>query len=139
MNNIRKFNEWRAMEISKVFLYKTGLKLRISDDRMPYFDLKVNINDNPDLSFAVEIKTNRLTELGKKRLIEVAGKSLEKGSIPTFIFLINAEDETGEFDYLINPLINKNLAVNKRFNLRPLEIESLKEKIGEVVNWYNYG
>ena len=139
MENSKKIREWRAEEISKLFLLKSGFKFNIEDYPTPLFDLFVTLKDRPDVRFAVEVKTNSQFNPKIKKQLESIKIYRDSGmiNIPVFIFKINEEKETGEFDFLVLPSFNENkLLVRFDFNFLELNNENFSIKMNAIIKWF---
>jgi hypothetical protein len=140
MENSKNIKEWRAEEISKLFLLKTDFKFNIEDYPTPLFDLFVTLKDNPKVRFAVEVKTNNQFNPKIKKQLENIKIYRDNGmiNIPVFIFKINEEKETGEFDFLVLPsFIENKLLVRFEFDFQELNNENFATKMKAVIKWFN--
>lgn len=139
MDNIKNFREWRGEEIAKVFLLKSDFKINIGNYPTPLLDLFITLKDKPDVKFAVEVKTNKSFNLRVKKQIEQLKIYREANmlNIPVFIFKINDEKETGEFDFLVFPsFIENKLLIRTNFEFQELNNENFSKKMEAVIKWY---
>ncbi|MFY8069004.1 MAG: hypothetical protein ACOVMG_02810 [Flavobacterium sp.] len=140
MENSKNIREWRAEEISKLFLLKSDFKFNIENYPTPLFDLFVTLKDKPGVRFAVEVKTNNQFTPKIKKQLESIKVYRDSGmiNIPVFIFKINEEKETGEFDFLVLPSFNENkLLVRYDFKFQELNNENFTSKMNAVIKWFH--
>jgi len=139
MDSKKNFKEWRGEEIAKVFLLKTDFKINIGNYPTPLLDLFITLKDNPDVKFAVEVKTNQAFTQRIKKQIEQLKVYREANmlNIPVFIFKINEEKEIGEFDFLVFPsFIENKLLIRTNFEFEELNNENFSKKMNSVIKWY---
>ena len=139
MDNIKKFQEWRAEEIVKVFLLKADLKLSIDKYPTPLFDFFVTIKDKPNIKFAVEVKTTKSFQLNlKKQLSNIKTyRDADMITIPVLIFRIDEQKETGELDFLVIPSFKENkLLIRNEFEFVEMRTDNLKDKIDRITKWH---
>jgi hypothetical protein len=139
MDNIKKFQEWRAEEIVKVFLLKADLKLSIDKYPTPLFDFFVTIKDKPNIKFAVEVKTTKSFQLNlKKQLSNIKTyRDADMITIPVLIFRIDEQKETGELDFLVIPSFKENkLLIRNEFQFVEMRTDNLKDKIDSITKWH---
>lgn len=140
MDNSKNIREWRAEEISKLFLLKSNFKLNIENYPTPLFDFFVSLKDKPEVRFAVEVKTHsNFTPKIKKQLQSIKiYRDSGMINIPVFIFKINEEKETGEFDFLVLPSFKENkLLVRFDFAFQELNNENFSNKMNAVIKWFD--
>lgn len=140
MDNTKNFKEWRSEEIAKVFLLKTDFKVNIENYPTPLLDLFITLKDNSEVKFAVEVKTNESFSLRMRKQIEQLKVYWEANmlNIPVFIFKINDEKETGEFDFLVFPSFKENkLLIRTELKFQELNNENFSKKMGAVIKWYS--
>lgn len=140
MENSKNIREWRAEEISKLFLLKSDFKFNIEDYPTPLFDLFVTLKDKPEIRFAIEVKTsNQFTPKIKKQLESIKiYRDSGMINIPVFIFKINEEKEIGEFDFLVLPsFIDNKLLVRSEFKFIELNNDNFSSKMNAVIKWFN--
>jgi len=140
MENSKNIREWRAEEISKLFLLKSDFKFNIEDYPTPLFDLFVTLKDKPEVRFAVEVKTHTHFTPKIKKQLESIKIYRDSGmiNIPVFIFKINEEKEIGEFDFLVVPsFLEDKLLVRNKFNFIELNNDNFSNKIDAVIKWFD--
>ncbi|MCO6163688.1 hypothetical protein [Flavobacterium sp. NRK F7] len=140
MENSKNIREWRAEEISKLFLLKTDYKFNIEDYPTPLFDFFVTLKDKPEVRFAVEVKTQNSFNPKIKKQLESIKIYRDSGmiNIPVFIFKIDQEKEIGEFDFLVLPSFNEDkLLVRFDFNFIELNNENFSKKMNTIIKWFN--
>ena len=139
MDNIKKFQEWRAEEIVKVFLLKADLKLSVDKYPTPLFDFFVTIKDKPSIKFAVEVKTTKSFQLNlRKQLSNIKTyRDADMITIPVLIFRIDEQKETGELDFLVIPSFKENkLLIRNDFQFVEMTTDNLKDKIDSITKWH---
>lgn len=140
MDNIKKFQEWRAEEIVKVFLLKADLNLSVDKYPTPLFDFFVTIKDKANIKFAIEVKTTTSFQLNlKKQLTNIKiYRDADMITLPVLIFKIDEKKETGELDFLVIPSFKGNkLLIRNDFKFVEMTNENLKDKIDSIKKWFD--
>jgi hypothetical protein len=140
MSTVKNFEEWRAEEIAKLFLLKSGFKMAIENYPTPLLDFFIVLKDKPDVKFAVEVKTNKSFNLRIKKQVEQLKIYRDAGmlTIPVLIFKINDEAETGELDFLVIPSFSeKKLLIRNDFKFSTLNNDNFTSKMSSILKWYN--
>jgi hypothetical protein len=139
MDNIKNLKEWRAEEISKVFLLKSTFKFSIDQYPTPLFDFVVSIKNKPKVTFAVEVKTTLRFEVRIKQQLSKIRMYRDAGmiNIPVLLFKIDEKNETGEMDFLVIPSFKeKKLLVRNNFHFVPLDHSNLHDKVETILKWF---
>jgi hypothetical protein len=140
MDNIKKFQEWRAEEIAKVFLLKSNFKLSIDKYPTPLFDFFITLKDQPTVKFAVEVKTtSRFDVRLNQQLTQIRiYRDAEMITIPVLLFKIDEKMETGQLDFLVIPSFKENkLLIRNDFQFVELNQQNLTDKINSIIKWFN--
>jgi len=140
MGNIKKFQEWRAEEIVKVFLLKADLNLSVDKYPTPLFDFFVTIKDKANIKFAIEVKTTTSFQLNlRKQLTNIKiYRDADMITLPVLIFKIDEKKETGELDFLVIPSFKENkLLIRNDFKFVEMTNENLKDKIDSIKKWFD--
>ena len=139
MENIKNFSEWRAEEIAKIHLLKSGYNLTIEKYPTPLFDFFISMKDNPQVRFAVEVKTSKnflpelRTQLSNLRIYRDSGMI----TLPVLLFKIDEVKEKGKLDFIVIPsFIENKLLIRNDFNFTDLNKENLSDKIESIIKWY---
>lgn len=139
MDNIKKFKEWRAEEIAKIFLLKSDFKLSIDKYPTPLFDFFIILKDKPNVKFAVEVKTSSRFEARlNQQLTQIRiYRDAEMITIPVLLFKIDEKTETGQLDFLVIPSFKENkLLVRNEFKFVDLNQQHLTDKINSIIKWF---
>jgi len=140
MSNIHNFKEWRAEEIVKVFLLKSGYKFEIETFPTPMFDLFVKFKTNTDIKFAIEVKTkNRfISRINKQMSALKSYRDAGLINIPVLLIKVDEKEEESEFDFLVFPSFKENkLLIRNEFKFIKLDKENFKTKMNAIEKWYN--
>jgi len=140
MDNIKKFQEWRAEEIVKVFLLKADLNLSVDKYPTPLFDFFVTIKDKANIKFAIEVKTTTSFQLNlRKQLTNIKiYRDADMITLPVLIFKIDEKKETGELDFLVIPSFKENkLLIRNDFIFVEMTNENLKDKVDSITKWFD--
>lgn len=140
MDNIKKFQEWRAEEIVKVFLLKADLNLSVDKYPTPLFDFFVTIKNKANIKFAIEVKTTTSFQLNlRKQLTKIKiYRDSDMITLPVLIFKIDEKKETGELDFLVIPSFKENkLLIRNDFKFVEMSNENLKDKIDSIKKWFD--
>lgn len=140
MDNIKKFQEWRAEEIVKVFLLKADLNLSVDKYPTPLFDFFVTIKDKANIKFAIEVKTTTSFQLNlRKQLTNIKiYRDADMITLPVLIFKIDEKKETGELDFLVIPSFKENkLLIRNDFKFVEMTNENLKDKVDSITKWFD--
>jgi hypothetical protein len=140
MENSKNIREWRAEEISKLFLLKSDFKFNIEDYPTPLFDLFVTLKDKPEIRFAIEVKTHLQFNSKINKQLESIKLYRDSGmiNIPVLIFKINEEKVTGELDFLVFPsFIENKLLVRSKFKFIELNNNNFSDKMNTIIKWFN--
>lgn len=139
MENIKNFSEWRAKEIAKIHLLKSGYNLTIEKYPTPLFDFFISMKDNPQVRFAVEVKTSKnflpelRTQLSNLKIYRDAGMI----TLPVLLFKIDEVKEKGKLDFIVIPsFIENKLLIRNDFKFTELNKENLSDKIESIIKWY---
>ena len=139
MENLKNFAEWRAEEIAKIHLLKSGYNLNIEKYPTPLFDFFISLRDNPTVKFAVEVKTSKgfLPGLRKQLSNLKIYRDSDMITIPVLIFKIDENKEKGKLDFIVIPSFKENkLLIRNEFQFKDLNEKNLKAKIETIIKWY---
>lgn len=140
MENTNKLEEWRAEEIAKVFLFKSGIDLIISKYPTPLFDFFIQLKSQTKVKFAIEVKTRSRFQSKINQQIHTLKMYRDSNviNIPVIILRIDEKNETGEIDFLVLPsFIENRLLIKYEFEFEPLTKQSLRAKVDSIIKWYN--
>ena len=139
MEDIKNFSEWRAEEIAKIYLLKSGYNLTIEKYPTPLFDFFITLKDNPEVRFAVEVKTSKNFLPGLRKQLSNLKIYRDAGMItlPVLLFKIDEVKEKGKLDFIVIPsFIEKKLLIRNDFKFIDLNEKNLSAKIESIIKWY---
>ncbi|NRS90805.1 hypothetical protein HNQ02_003752 [Flavobacterium sp. 7E] len=139
MEHINDFKEWRAEEIVKVFLLKSDYKFEIEIFPTKMFDLFVKLKSNPDIKFAIEVKTKSRFQSRINKQLDILKTYREAGliNIPVFLIKVDEIEEDSEFDFLVFPSFQENkLLIRNDFKFLKLDKENFATKMKAIEKWY---
>ncbi|KJD31472.1 hypothetical protein PW52_16685 [Tamlana sedimentorum] len=133
------FKEWRAEEIVKVFLLKSGYKFDIETFPTPMFDLFIKLKSNSEIKFAIEVKTKSRFQSRINKQLSSLKSYRDAGliNIPVFLIKVDEREEESEFDFLVFPSFKENqLLIRNEFRFIKLNKDNFKLKMDAVEKWY---
>lgn len=139
MSNIHNFKEWRAEEIVKVFLLKSGYQFEIETFPTPLFDLFIKSKTNSKIKFAIEVKTkNRfVSRINKQMTALKTYRDAGMINIPVLLIKVDEKEEESEFDFLVFPSFKENsLLIRNEFKFIKLDKENFRAKMDVIEKWY---
>ncbi|KGL63928.1 hypothetical protein [Polaribacter sp. Hel1_85] len=139
MSNIQNFKEWRAEEMVKVFLLKSGFKFEIETFPTPMFDLFVKFKTNSNVKFAIEVKTKIRFQSRINKQMSALKTYRDAGliNIPVLLIKVDEKEEESEFDFLVFPSFKENkLLIRNEFKFIKLNKENFKMKMNSIEKWY---
>lgn len=140
MSEINKLKEWRAEEIVKIFLLRSNLELEVERFPTPLFDFFVKLKSNPDIKFAIEVKTKQRFKAKINTQINHLKSYREAGliTIPVLLIKVDEKLETSEFDFLVFPSFKENkLLIRYGFKFTKLNNDTFSNKINTIKKWYS--
>lgn len=140
MSNIQNFKEWRAEEIVKVFLLKSGYKFEVETFPTPMFDLFVKSKTNSNVKFAIEVKTESrfISRINKQMSTLNSYRDAGLINIPVLLIKVDERKEESEFDFLVFPSFKENkLLIRNEFKFIKLDKENFRKKMNAIEKWYN--
>jgi len=139
MEKIKKFEEWRAEEVVKVFLLKSGVNLSIEKYPTPLFDFFIQLKDDSMVRFAIEVKNKDKfkSRINKQLAHLITYRESGMLNIPVLIIKVDEEKETGEYDFMVFPSFKeKKLLIRKEFKFEELNKENFNKTISTIIKWF---
>lgn len=100
---MKKFREWRAIQIAKMLLYNSEQEINVEDSPIKLFDLFVSIN-NTSCHFGVIVRGSTFAqsiEFSKSLSQLKLYKKNNMINIPILLFCINSNEEIGTYDFIV--------------------------------------
>lgn len=138
MKGIKAHRGWRAEQIAKLFLLKEN-NLNIfegTSNQDAQYDFMVTLKDNDKVQFGIEVKSTKKPLATFKKQIEKLEEEKINRKIPSLIMLIDTKTERGKMDFLMKPNGDKDVHINKEYQLKPIDKVSFKDFKAEIVDWY---
>lgn len=103
------------------------------------FDLFIKLKSNPDIKFAIEVKTKSRFQSRVNKQLSTLKPYRECGliNIPVFLIKVDEIEEDGEFDFLVFPSFQENkLSIKNDFKFIKLNKENFTIKMQTIEKWY---
>lgn len=137
MRHSNDLKEFRSGAIAKLALLKSAYKLSIEAFPTPVLDFFVTLADHPGVAFAVEVKPadqfarQLAQQRGKLELYQASGMI----NVPVILMKIDDAKETGQLDFLLEPVAPGALRLKQEFEFNPLTSHHLDQLIEKIIAW----
>ncbi|HEX8532258.1 MAG TPA: hypothetical protein VF646_19615 [Cytophagales bacterium] len=139
MRNTKDLKEFRSEAIAKLALLKSSYKLSIEAFPAPLLDFFVSLADHPKVAFAVAVRpvdqfTRQLEQQRSKLELYRASGLI---NVPVLLMKIDNVRESGQFDFLVEPVPSGELRLKGAFEFKTLNTHNLDQLIEEIIRWKN--
>jgi hypothetical protein len=133
----KDLKEFRSEAIAKLALLKSSYPLSIETYPTPLLSFFVALAEDPGVAFAVEARpadqfARQLAQQWSK--IE-AYRASGMINVPVILMKIDDARETGQVDFLVEPVAAGELRLKQEFDFQTLTPHTLDQLIGRIIHW----
>ena len=122
MKNAKKFEDWRAEEIAKVYLLNSDLVTLLPDYENKYDFIAIS-KSSPEKRFAIEVKATKLPESDIPRVSHKVRSLFADSQFPVLIMYIDNDKEKGYYEII---------DCSEREEIKPIQSEEFNARLKEL-------